>query len=151
MSVKKDIKIVVDDKGYPFIRYTLNGKRVKTPLHVLVWEYINGKKPLGYDIHHKDNNKTNFNPHNLELLSKGDHAKTHAGWVRDRLGAWVQKPCSGCKKILPLESFYSQCIVSAQCKKCTKAKDIKYRLENLEKCLIQERLSYHKNKKLKSC
>lgn len=58
---------------YPHIR--ING-RVKF-LHVIVWEQFNGPKPKGYEIHHKDLNKQNYNLDNLELLSILEHKKIH--------------------------------------------------------------------------
>ncbi len=40
--------------------------------------YIIGKIPDGYDIHHKDFNKTNNNIENLECLSKSDHTRLYS-------------------------------------------------------------------------
>ena len=47
-------------------------------LHRLIWADINGPIPDGYDIHHRDHNKLNNDPANLQLLSKSDHAALHA-------------------------------------------------------------------------
>jgi hypothetical protein len=90
-----------DKKGYPTI--CVNGKDTK--LHLYVWERVNGKKPQGYDIHHKDHNKANYNLDNLELLSYSDHQKVHAGWAKEN-GIWTKKPCKDCKELLPLDAFY---------------------------------------------
>lgn len=92
-----------DKKGYPTI--WINGKSIK--LHVYVWEKENGEKPKCHDIHHKDYDKKNFDPKNLELLSYSDHRRVHAGWVRDG-NMWSKKPCKICKKILPLNLFYQR-------------------------------------------
>lgn len=46
-------------------------------LHRKVWECYNGPIPEGYDIHHKDGDKSNNNIDNLELLSHSEHAKHH--------------------------------------------------------------------------
>lgn len=44
--------------------------------HRLVWEEVNGRKvPKGYNVIFIDHNKTNFNPDNLALVSKGEHAQ----------------------------------------------------------------------------
>lgn len=109
-------KVFYDRKGYATI--WLGGKNKK--VHILVWEYYNGKKPDGYDIHHKDHNKANYNIENLELLSKSDHFKTHAGWIKEN-NEWVAKPCSYCGKIKKLKEFYARKTAntpSARCKKC---------------------------------
>ena len=89
-------------KGYP--RICVNGKRML--LHVYVWESVNGPKPKGYHIHHKDENKGNPDISNLELLLTSHHKKIHQGWVRDSSGVFIAKPCRGCEKVLPLDQFY---------------------------------------------
>jgi len=43
-------------------------------LHRDIWESVNGKIPKGYDIHHKDGDRTNNHIDNLELYSKSEHA-----------------------------------------------------------------------------
>ena len=92
-----------DKKGYPTI--WINGKSIK--LHIYVWEKVNGEKPKGFDLHHKDFNKKNYKLSNLELLSQSDHQRLHAGWVR-RNGKWIAKPCKDCKRKLPLDKFYQR-------------------------------------------
>lgn len=57
-------------KGYIYV----NDK----PLHHLVWEKHYGKKvPKGYQIHHKDKNKTNNDINNLQLISASEHTRLH--------------------------------------------------------------------------
>jgi hypothetical protein len=107
-------KVYHDKKGYAII--WINNKNIK--LHVYLWERKNGKKPVGYDIHHIDENKGNYVLNNLELLSKQDHSKLHAGWVKTD-GMWSHKICSNCLKLLPLSDFYNRKPTpSAKCKKC---------------------------------
>lgn len=54
-------------------------------LHVYVWEFFNGKIPDGYQIHHKDFDKSNNEIENLILLSASDHAKLHGeSWDDER-------------------------------------------------------------------
>lgn len=47
------------------------GKR----LHMEVWVYHNGPIPKGYDIHHKDTDKGNNQPENLECITEHRHMK----------------------------------------------------------------------------
>lgn len=105
-----------DKKGYPCI--WIDNKIIK--LHVYVWERENGKKPKGYDVHHKDFDKRNYNLENLELLSHSDHRRVHAGWIREN-GKWIKKPCQDCKELLPLDFFYPRkgMTPSNKCKKCS--------------------------------
>lgn len=49
------------------------GKR----LHRAVWEYHYGKIPNGYHIHHKDEDRTNNDISNLELVFGSDHLSSH--------------------------------------------------------------------------
>lgn len=45
--------------------------------HRIIYEALNGKIPDGYVVHHKDENKSNNSPENLELLSDKDHRALH--------------------------------------------------------------------------
>lgn len=107
--------IYPDSKGYACI-----WQRRDIKLHVLIWERANGPKPAGHDIHHRDENKANFDLDNLELLTCADHQRLHAGWVKDAEGAWIAKPCTQCHEVLPLHSFYPRkgYTPSAKCKRC---------------------------------
>lgn len=46
-------------------------------LHVYVWEKHNGKVPEGYDIHHKDHDKSNNDISNLECVLRKSHHSAH--------------------------------------------------------------------------
>ena len=47
----------------------------------LVWEEANKKPvPSGYQIHHKDNNRSNDIPSNLDALTSSDHCKITKPW-----------------------------------------------------------------------
>jgi len=106
-----------DKKGYPTI--WVDGKNIK--VHVILWEEVNGSKPKGFDIHHKDFNKGNYDLDNLELLSQSDHQKLHAGWKKID-GVFCLKPCNGCNKVLSLDKFYPRkgLTPSAKCRGCSK-------------------------------
>ena len=49
-----------------------------------MWEKFNGPIPEGFEIHHKDENKTNYNIDNLELIEIKQHHKKHA--IKNKLG-----------------------------------------------------------------
>lgn len=134
-----------DRKGYPTI--WIGGKSVK--VHVYAWERINGAKPAGCVLHHKDYNKANYFLDNLELMSESDHRRLHAGWVRKN-GEWVAKPCNRCLLVLPLSGFYPRkgYTPSALCKSCHNA-EIKKRNSDPERKekLKQYKHDYHLRKK----
>jgi hypothetical protein len=107
-------KIHYDKKGYAII--SLEGKEIK--LHIHIWEKHNGKKPKGYDIHHINGDKSNFELSNLMLLTKSDHSRIHSGWVMSN-GQWTHKPCNRCKEVYELSNFYKlKNRYAAICKKC---------------------------------
>jgi len=116
--------IYYDKKGYPII--WIDGKDIK--LHVFVWEKANGEKPKGYQIHHIDGNKNNYNLDNLLLVTQSEHFRLHAGWIKTN-GEWSHKPCNGCHKLKPLTEFYKRGDLppTALCKICHRKKVISYK------------------------
>jgi hypothetical protein len=48
-------------------------------LHRQVWIDSRGLIPQNYDVHHKDNDKSNNHINNLELISKSKHAIKYPG------------------------------------------------------------------------
>lgn len=66
--------IYLSEGYYPMIN--IDGKNIL--LHRYIWEKYNGVIPHGYVIHHKDENKLNWNIENLELMSAKDHGAYHA-------------------------------------------------------------------------
>ncbi len=69
--------------------------------HVEVWERTHGRRvPAGHDVHHRDRNKLNNDPGNLQLVTKLEHKRIHSGCeLRD--GQWW-KPCSICGEFKPI-------------------------------------------------
>ena len=49
-----------------------------TRLHRKVWEYYNGTIPKGYHIHHKDDNRSNNQIENLDILPSSEHLSMHS-------------------------------------------------------------------------
>lgn len=47
-------------------------------MHRYVWEKEKGKIPAGWDIHHKDENKSNNHISNLECLPKSEHTRLYS-------------------------------------------------------------------------
>jgi len=59
-----------------YYRSTTNRKR-HISLHRCVWEKERGKIPIGYDIHHINEDKTNNDINNLQCLLKSEHTRLH--------------------------------------------------------------------------
>ena len=91
-------KICYSENHYP----TIKVDKITQNVHVLVWEEKHGKSPKGFEIHHKDFDKSNYNLSNLELMTLSNHRRIHAGWIRIK-EVWVARPCRSCKEILPLD------------------------------------------------
>lgn len=60
--------------GYPTIY--IDGKNVL--LHRYVWEKHHGTIPDGFEIHHKDKNRHNYDLSNLEMVCAVEHHRQHA-------------------------------------------------------------------------
>lgn len=57
-------------------------------MHKYVWEFYNGKIPKGYEVHHIDRNRANNDIDNLQLLTREEHKKLHAGLLTDEEREW---------------------------------------------------------------
>lgn len=67
------VKFTRDDKTGYYLNSTLRKR-----MHRYVWEYYNGEIPKGYQIHHKDKDKSNNDISNLEAVPVSEHAKAHS-------------------------------------------------------------------------
>lgn len=67
------VKFTRDDKT----GYYLNSS-IRKRMHRYVWEYYYGEVPEGYQIHHKDKDKSNNDISNLEAIPFSNHAKLHS-------------------------------------------------------------------------
>ena len=70
---------IVLRNGYPMV--CINRERYY--VHILIGEVIYGRIRKGYVIHHKDKNKLNAMPDNLELMTRLKHSKIHGN---ERIG-----------------------------------------------------------------
>lgn len=103
--------------------------------HRVVMERIIGRyiNPREFDVHHKDGDVKNNDPINLQLLTKSEHRRVHAGWKYD--GKKWSKPCKDCKEMFEAEpkNFYIQKrtrqkdTLDVRCKKCSSRYTIKMR------------------------
>lgn len=107
--------------AYGYQRVSINGK--PHAVHRLVWRLHNGAIPKGYEIHHRNEDKLDNRIENLELVSKVEHRKRHAGIALNDAGVLVKK-CSTCSEVKPLDGgFYrhpkaNKGYTNPRCKKC---------------------------------
>lgn len=76
MSVKRGkrlMKIFFNQKGYPRLTITKNGKMKQVFVHRLVAEAFIGTVKEGYSVNHIDGNKTNNHISNLEIISNSEN------------------------------------------------------------------------------
>lgn len=59
--------------GYLTVHVWLNGKQYLAYAHRLVWTILRGPIPEGIDINHRDGDKTNNHPSNLELVTRSEN------------------------------------------------------------------------------
>lgn len=99
--------------------YSTTKKKHTSALHHAVWEFYGNKIIKGYDIHHKDFDKTNNNIDNLEQLSHEEHARIHM-LANDA----INKKCKECG-----DSFLSGNTPSSSplCKPCRNAINKEYK------------------------
>ena len=64
------LTITPTQDGYLSVNLSKDGKSKTVYIHQLAWEYFNGMKvPEGMDVNHKDSNRQNNNPSNLEVVT----------------------------------------------------------------------------------
>ena len=66
----KLLTISTTQDGYRCVGLSKDKKHKTTYIHQLAWEYFNGMKvPEGMDVNHKDSNRQNNDPSNLEVVT----------------------------------------------------------------------------------
>lgn len=77
--------------GYLLVNVRLGGKAGLVYAHRLVWTAIQGQIPEGLDINHRDGDKTNNHPDNLEPATRSENHR-HAFRTGLRGTPWGIKP-----------------------------------------------------------
>lgn len=72
-------------------------KNPKTYLHRDMWVAVYGPVPHGYDVHHKDEDRTHNELSNFECLSKSDHQLKYSPARID----FDLRPCAKCGRPIP--------------------------------------------------
>lgn len=112
--------------GYRIIKHPQTGRLLKA--HRVIWQLANRRRiPDGWHIHHRDENKRNNHPDNLEAMPWPQHKRVHCGhrWV-DELG-WVKR-CSRCGVERPEDDFPTKRYVDGvrmtrgNCRPCDRAR-----------------------------
>jgi len=99
--------------------------------HVVAWEAVHGPLPEGWHVHHKDEDKQNNEPDNLEAMDALTHKRIHSGCVL-RDGVWF-KPCATCSKFKPATAehwYLSRGWINGRiCRPCFIAKQVRLKQE----------------------
>jgi len=91
MRMEKPKHIVIDGLSFCLDEetgYYLNGT-LNLRAHRYAYEKANGPIPHGFDVHHRDLDKSNNEPDNLLALSASDHGRLH-GAARKEDPEWLE-------------------------------------------------------------
>lgn len=73
--------------GYLQVRVMIDGKRLHTGAHRLVWQHTNGDIPHGHEINHRNGLKDDNRPSNLLCGTAGENVEhAHQGGLIDQFG-----------------------------------------------------------------
>lgn len=72
-SKKKILTPFMDSSGYPIVSFWKVCGRVR--VHNIIAETFLGKKPFGSQVNHKNGNKCDNRPENLEYISQADNLR----------------------------------------------------------------------------
>lgn len=102
--------------GYPLVVLTINGKGKREAVHRLVASAFLGEKPPGTEINHKDANKTNNRPENLEYITHREnmiHASLN-GCFGDRRGEKGPSSVLTERDVLRIRELYEDGVIKAE-------------------------------------
>lgn len=77
------------DDHYGYYRHSNKTGERPFLMHRYVWEFYNGEIPSGYDVHHKDGNKSNNKIENLELIDRHEHHVLHGKHLSEKQYAYL--------------------------------------------------------------
>lgn len=91
------MKVYQHNEGY--LRVRVDG--VTMLQHRYVMEQTLGRKLETWEtVHHKDHNKKNNDPTNLELISNAEHSSLHG---KDKIKGWITLICPVCDSVFDKE------------------------------------------------
>lgn len=75
----RGVRYYLKPPGYYKYDHVAHGEKpdLEQYLHRAVWIANHGPIPPGHDVHHKDADRTNNHPSNLQCLAEGDHHRLH--------------------------------------------------------------------------
>jgi len=87
-------KLSTSTSGYG--KFSFNNQYYKA--HVWIWEFLNGKKPKGYDLHHECELRICVNPEHLELLTRKEHIRKSpkhimTARIQNKIQCDIKKEC----------------------------------------------------------
>jgi len=71
--VRNEQEIWITNRGYPVVRIF---NKIHS-IHRVIYLIFTGHIKRGYCIHHKDRDKMNYNPENLEMMKEDIHKEYH--------------------------------------------------------------------------
>lgn len=77
MQVQKISSTIQKFDGVSYYRCGPYFRRKGKLLHRAVWEYHNGPIPEGYEVHHKDKDRSDNDIENLQMLPESEHRRLH--------------------------------------------------------------------------
>lgn len=96
----KKLKPHTDRNGYIQYLFSHNSTHYSISAHVLMYTWFIQDIPEGYQIHHKDNNRSNNDIKNLEMLTPEEHYDRHIGQTGKNMTFKAEMPK---KKVYTIE------------------------------------------------